>query len=199
MDVIDAFWEVDFGRSVHWRIPFMALDDTPYQINIYEEGYQGSVVVLKGGAQPFITQETEDEDAFLPLRTSSGYITIVCEDAALVDAILPNEVHDRYVELVDVTPNANKVVWNGYILPEEFSNDWNTTPFELQLPVASPIAAEEYPLQSAEGCTYLYNVGQVPESDLFHADGHVLRHSVCRTHSGFSVPCFRNWSEYRVR
>ena len=141
MDVIDAFWEVDFGRSVHWRVPFMSLDGTPYQVDIYEEGYQGSVVAIKGGAQPFVTEEIEDEDAFLPLRTSSGYITIVCEDAALVDAILPNEVHDRYVELVDVTPNANKVVWNGYILPEEFSNDWNTTPFELQLPVASPIAA----------------------------------------------------------
>ena len=119
----------------------MSLDGTPYQVNIYEEGYQGSVVAIKGGAQPFVTEEIEDEDAFLPLRTSSGYITIVCEDAALVDAILPNEVHDRYVELIDVTPNANKVVWNGYILPEEFSNDWNTTPFELQLPVASPIAA----------------------------------------------------------
>ena len=98
MDVIDAFWEVDFNRSVHWRVPFMALDGTPYQVDIYEEGYQGSVIVLKGGAQPFITQETEDEDAFLPLRTSSGYITIVCEDAALVDAILHSQCKQGSVE-----------------------------------------------------------------------------------------------------
>ena len=173
MDVIDAFWEVDFGRSVHWRVPFMSLDGTPYQVDIYEEGYQGSVVAIKGGAQPFVTEEIEDEDAFLPLRTSSGYITIVCEDAALVDAILPNEVHDRYVELVDVTPNANKVVWNGYILPEEFSNDWNTTPFELQLPVASPIAACQDLRYSG-----FFKAVTIPESDLFHADGYVLRHSV---------------------
>lgn len=141
MDVIDAFWEIDFGRAVHWRIPFMALDGTPYQINIYEPNYSGSVVVLKGGAQPFVTQETDDEDAFLPIRSSSGYITVICESQSLVDAILPVNVHDRYVELVDVTPNANKVVWNGYILPEEYSGDWNVTPFELQLPIASPIAA----------------------------------------------------------
>ena len=141
MDVIDAFWEIDFGRSVHWRVPFMALDGTPYQIDIYEPNYSGSVVVLKGGAQPFVTQETDDEDAFLPIRSSSGYITVICESQSLVDAILPVNVHDRYVELVDVTPNANKVVWNGYILPEEYSGDWNVTPFELQLPIASPIAA----------------------------------------------------------
>ena len=119
----------------------MALDGTPYQIDIYEPNYSGSVVVLKGGAQPFVTQETDDEDAFLPIRSSSGYISVICESQSLVDAILPVNVHDRYVELVDVTPNANKVVWNGYILPEEYSGDWNVTPFELQLPIASPIAA----------------------------------------------------------
>lgn len=141
MDVIDVFWEIDFERGVHWRIPFMALDGTPYQINIYEPNYSGSVVTLKGGAQPFVTQETDDEDAFLPIRSSSGYISVICESQSLVDAILPVNVHDRYVELVDVTPNANKVVWNGYILPEEYSGDWNVTPFELQLPIASPIAA----------------------------------------------------------
>lgn len=129
------------ARGIHWRVLFVALDNTPYQVNIYEEGYQGNVVALKGGAQPFVTEETEDEDAFLPLRTSSGYLTIICEDATLPDSILPNEVHDRYVELVDVTPNANKVVWNGYILPEEYSGSWDRAPFELQLPVASPIGA----------------------------------------------------------
>lgn len=129
------------ARAIHWRVPFVALDNTAYQVNIYEEGYQGNVVVLKGGAQPFVTEETDDEDAFLPLRTSSGYLTIVCEEYALVDAILPSSVHDRYVELVDVTTNSPKVVWNGFVMPEEYSGDWNRPPFELSLPVASPIGA----------------------------------------------------------
>ena len=129
------------ARAIHWRIPFVSLDNTPYQVNIYEEGYQGSVVILKGGAQPFVTEELDDPDAFLPIRTSSGYISVICESASLVNDILPVNVHDRYVELVDVTPNANKVAWNGYVMPEEYSGDWNVTPFELSLPVASPIGA----------------------------------------------------------
>ena len=129
------------ARAIHWRIPFVSLDNTPYQVNIYEEGYQGSVVILKGGAQPFVTEELDDPDAFLPIRTSSGYITVICESTSLVNEILPVNVHDRYVELVDVTPNANKVAWNGYIMPEEYSGDWNVTPFELSLPIASPIGA----------------------------------------------------------
>ena len=129
------------ARVIHWRIPFVSLDNTSYQVNIYEEGYQGNVVILKGGAQPFVTEELDDSDAFLPIRTSSGYITVICESASLVNEILPVNVHDRYVELVDVTPNANKVAWNGYIMPEEYSGDWNVTPFELSLPVASPIGA----------------------------------------------------------
>lgn len=129
------------ARGIHWRVPFVALDNIAYQVNIYEEGYQGEVVVLKGGAQPFVTEETDDEDAFLPLRTSSGYLTIVCEEYALVDAILPSDVHDRYVELVDVTTNSPKVVWVGFVMPEEYSGDWDRPPFELSLPVASPIGA----------------------------------------------------------
>jgi hypothetical protein len=139
MDEVIVWWGVDFGRGIHWQIPFKALDGTSYQVNIYEEGYDGNVVVLKGGAQPFVTEETDDSDAFLPIRSSSGYISVICENAELVNQILPVNVHDRYVELYNAT--AQKTVWNGYILPSEFSGEWNVTPYELQLPVASPIAA----------------------------------------------------------
>ena len=139
MDEVTVWWGVDFGRGIHWQIPFKALDGTSYQVNIYEEGYDGNVVVLKGGAQPFVTEETDDSDAFLPIRSSSGYISVICENAELVNQILPVNVHDRYVELYNAT--AQKTVWNGYILPSEFSGEWNVTPYELQLPVASPVAA----------------------------------------------------------
>jgi len=163
MDEVIVWWGVDFGRGIHWQIPFKALDGTSYQVNIYEEGYDGNVVVLKGGAQPFVTEESDDTDAFLPIRSSSGYISVICENAELVNQILPVNVHDRYVELYNVT--AQKTVWNGYILPSEFSGEWNVTPYELQLPVASPIAACQD--LKYEGFLKVVSIGDVLEKILY--------------------------------
>lgn len=130
------------ARSVRWQVPFMSLDNKKYRVDIYQENFNGTVEVLKGAATPFYTQEDDDEDAFLPIRTSSGYLTIVVEDPSLPDAIMAQDTHDRYVELVDATDANNEVVkWNGFLSPEEYSGEWNCTPYEMQLPLLSPIAA----------------------------------------------------------
>lgn len=127
------------ARNVHWTMRFRSLDDIAYRVDIFEEDYEGQPVVLLGGAQPFVTQETDDDDFFLPLRTSSGYLTLVIEDASVVDDILPQRMTDRYLELTD--ENSGKKEWIGYISPAQYSNVWDTTPYELQLPVLSPLAA----------------------------------------------------------
>ena len=126
-------------RNVHWIVRFRSLGNTAYRVDIFEEDYEGEPVVLLGGAQPFVTQEDNDSDLFLPVRTSSGYLNIIVEDYALVDSIVANDTHDRYVELID--ESANKCVWNGYLSPVEYSGEWNRPPFEISLPLLSPIAA----------------------------------------------------------
>lgn len=129
-------------REVRWQVPFAALDGKKYRVDIYSEGWVWEPVVLKGGANPFYTQEDDDDDVFMPIRTSSGYLTVICENMELIDEILPNDDHDRYVELMDVTDELNEVcVWNGFIAPDQYSGTWDKTPFEFQLPLLSPLAA----------------------------------------------------------
>lgn len=130
------------ARVCRWQVPFMSLDNKKYRVDIYQENYSGNVEVLKGGANPFYTQEDDDEDAFFPIRTSSGYLTVIVENMQLIDDILPNDDHDRYVELIDETDTLNEVcVWNGFLAPDQYSGMWDKTPFELQLPLLSPLAA----------------------------------------------------------
>ena len=129
-------------RAARWQVPFVSLDGKNYRVDIYEDGYIREPEVLKGGATPFYTQEDDDEDAFLPIRTSSGYLTVIVENMQLIDDILPNDVHDRYVELIDATDENNEVcVWNGFLAPDQYSGTWDKTPFELELPLLSPLAA----------------------------------------------------------
>lgn len=129
-------------REVRWQVPFAALDGKKYRVDIFSEGWAWEPEVLKGGANPFYTQEDDDDDVFSPIRTSSGYLTVIVENLQLIDDILPDDDHDRYVELVDVTDELNEVcVWNGYMAPDQYSGTWDKTPFELQLPLLSPLEA----------------------------------------------------------
>lgn len=147
---------------VKWQVPFVSLDNKKYRVDIYEELYTGDPIVLKGGANPFYTQEDDDEDAFLPIRTSSGYLTIIVENMQLIDDILPNDYHDRYVELMDVTDELNEVcVWNGFVAPDQYSGNWDKTPFELQLPLVSP-------LESVRGIRYNAVQRQLTVGELLH-------------------------------
>ena len=65
--------------AIHWQIPFKSLrSGTLYTVNIYDADYTDSTpVVLKGGAQPFTTQEDDNDDLFTPVRTQTGYLRIV--------------------------------------------------------------------------------------------------------------------------
>lgn len=140
MDISDSIYVVD--REVRWQVPFVSLDNKKYRVDIYQEEYRGTAETLKGAVTPFYTQEDDDEDAFLPIRTSSGYLTIIVENQSLVDEIIAHDEHDRYVELVDATDALNEVcVWNGFVAPDQYSGTWDRTPYELQLPLLSPLEA----------------------------------------------------------
>ena len=129
-------------REIRWQVPFAALDGKKYRVDIFSEGWVWEPEVLKGAATPFYTQEDDDEDVFLPIRTCSGYLTIIVENQSLVDQIIAHDEHDRYVELVDVTDANNEVcVWNGFLAPDQYSGTWDRPPYELQLPLLSPLEA----------------------------------------------------------
>ena len=60
----------------NYTITFKSLRaGTVYTVNI--GGGSGTAVPLKGGAQPFSTQEDDDNNMFAPVRTQSGYFRIV--------------------------------------------------------------------------------------------------------------------------
>jgi hypothetical protein len=72
--------------NIHWKIKFKSLRaGTDYTVNIWKDGSlpSGYPLTLKGGAQPFVTQEDEDEDPFVNVRQQSGYISIVDDDIGI--------------------------------------------------------------------------------------------------------------------
>lgn len=130
--------------AIHWKIPFKSLrSGTDYVVNIYDADYSGDAVVLHGGAQPFITQEDDNEDEFTPIRTQSGYLRIVDTDYAAdgVTAfnwkdLLPVSATSRPVTLT----SGQTVVWQGYMQPQTFSGQLFGNPQQREFPLYCPLS-----------------------------------------------------------
>lgn len=129
--------------AIHWQIPFKSLlKGTDYTVNIYDSTYSGEPIILKGGAQPFTTQEDENDDMFTPVRTQSGYLRIVDDGkdangdtlSASDDwkAMMPSIDTDRPVTLTD---SNGTVVWQGFMQAQNFSGVLYGNPQEREFPV----------------------------------------------------------------
>jgi len=133
--------------AVHWTITFRPLrtNDT-YTVNIYDSGYSGTPVPLKGGAQPFSTQEEDDDDMFRPVRTQSGYLRIF-DDGKDADghafnwkSMLPTTDTDRPVTLTNA---AGTVLWQGFMQAQNFGGELYGNPQEREYPVQCALTVTE--------------------------------------------------------
>lgn len=122
----------------NYTITFKSLRaGTTYVVNI--GGGTGTPVPLMGGAQPFITQEDDDEDMFTPIRTQSGYLRII--DNGL-DAQNPPQPFD-WKDLIPATDTSRpvtltvngSVVWQGFMQAQDFGSVLYGNPQEREFPI----------------------------------------------------------------
>ena len=153
--------------AVHWQILFRSLRaNTLYTVNIYDSTYSGTPIVLKGGSQPFTTQENDDEDIFIPVRTQTGYIRILDNGLAADELtpfdwkqFLPSTDTDRPVTLTDTVGN---IVWQGFMQAQNFSGTLYGNPQEREFPVQCALTILEgtdinYEQTSIQNFAYLLN------------------------------------------
>ena len=129
--------------AIHWTIPFRSLrSGTDYQVNIYDASYSGNPIPLKGGSQPFTTEEENTDDMFTPLRLQSGYLRIVDDgkdangNAFNWKTLCPSTDLDRPVTLTKVSGNTETVMWQGFMQAQNFSGE-----------LYNPIQEREFPVQ----------------------------------------------------
>lgn len=130
--------------AIHWKIPFVSLrSGTNYTVNIYDPNFSGTAVVLKGGTNPFTTDEDGSDDQFTPIRTQSGYFRIIDDGTDASGAafnwktMLPSTDTDRPVTLTDGNGN---VCWAGFMQSQTFSGLLYGNPQEREFPVICPLS-----------------------------------------------------------
>ena len=127
----------------NYSITFRSLrGNTLYIVTI--GGGSGEAIPLKGGAQPFTTEEDNSEDEFEPIRTSTGYIRIV-DDGCDANGnawdwhdLIPETDTSRPVTLKD--GNAT-TLWQGFLQAQNFGSVLYGNPQEREFPVQCCISA----------------------------------------------------------
>ena len=139
--------------NIHWKIPFTSLrSGKVYTVNIYKDGTvpSGYPLTLKGGAEPFTTDEDASDDEFAPIRTQSGYLRIV-DDGYAVNAssqqvafnwseILPMNDTDRPITLTTTSGGVTTIHWKGFIQAQNFGSTLYGNPQVREIPVQCPLS-----------------------------------------------------------
>lgn len=127
----------------HYAVPFKSLQtSTLYTVNIYKEGTpQGGVQTLDGAADPFETQEDNDEDVFIDVRTQTGTLRIVHSDgSSLWSEMAPANDVDTPVTLTHEVDGNTILDWQGFLQSEDFGHTLYGDPQELEIPVQCPLS-----------------------------------------------------------
>ena len=121
-------------------------------------GGTGDAIPLTPGAQPFTTQEDDNEDVFTPVRTQSGYLRVV-DDGKDANGnawdwkdLIPATDTSRPVTLTHMIPNPDAgqegepdeievTDWVGFMQAQTFSGVLYGNPQEREFPVQCPISA----------------------------------------------------------
>lgn len=133
--------------AIHWQIKFKSLRaGTDYTVNIYDANYSGNPILLKGGAEPFSTQEDENEDMFTPVRTQSGYLRIVDDGFNAQEPAQPFNWKDLVPSTamsskVTLTDGNGNIHWHGYMQTQNFSGELYGGVQEREYPVQCGLSA----------------------------------------------------------
>lgn len=127
---------------VKWKVPFVSLrTGTAYTVNVMDDGYSGEAIVLNGGAEPFVTQEDDDEDVFKPVRTQTGYLRVLDVDrdrsAGGFDwtELMAVTGTSRPVTVTHAEGGATVVDWQGFLQAQSFGGTLYGNPQVREVPV----------------------------------------------------------------
>lgn len=126
--------------AVRWQITFRTLSERTGRIDIHDSSYAGDPIQLEPAQSPLYIDSSQ-EGLFAPVVSETGYIRFIDDGiaSAMIDDIYPSDAMDRKVMYyID-----NNLAWQGYISPENYSQAWEPTPREVNLPLVGALGALE--------------------------------------------------------
>ena len=128
-----------------WTVPFKSLNGASCRVDIYAKDYDGDTVTELSlsntnapgcaAANPFEYSEDNDADLLNVIRYRTGYLRLIEHEYGGLADIYPSVNTDRYIEFY----YGDTLDFTGYIMAQDFDNDWVAGPREIDLTICSPL------------------------------------------------------------
>ena len=143
--------------AIHWQVTFVTLrGGKTLTASVYDNTYSGDPIPLKGGGEPFSTEEDDDDDPFAAIRIQTGSLRIV-DDGYDANGgsfnwrdLQPRSDYDRPVILTDEDDN---ILWQGFLQAQNFSGTLYEKVQEREFPLQCPLSilSSQYPNITDQG------------------------------------------------
>ncbi len=148
-----------------FKIEYRDRDDKLCIIKIQEDGYTGVVEELTPGSEPFTYEIDDDDFLFTPVRYSGATINVVGKDNLM--NLFTSELHNYKVRV----ERENTLIWQGFITPEMYSQDYKGYAFELSIECQSPLSTLKEVHYKAEDITTDYSIAKLIKLCLDKSNG----------------------------
>lgn len=134
--------------QVHYECQFRSRTNILYSVEIFEQNYVGNIVQLTGYAEPFVTQEDDNDDIFTPLRAQTGFLRVIDTDGTLMERLIPANNVEKLVKLVSATYSAGSWTytthWQGFLAASVYTQPYNGSVNVIEIPLISTLGALSY-------------------------------------------------------
>jgi hypothetical protein len=137
--------------NVKYRITFKTLQGDTCKVDLFIDGYSGSITNLEPSINPFVLQEfNSDEDIYKPLRPQQATINFISQAGVSIDDFLSNA--DTYCYVAFEFLSAVQYYWVGYLLQDDFQESWQDQKHVITLKATEGIGLlQNQPLTDSSG------------------------------------------------
>lgn len=120
-----------------YNVHFKDCKNEAYDVKIYIEGYVGKVTELLGARSVFVVEGNDENFMYEPIRSSTATLTLLGNDL-LLDLF---SINNQYAPVKLF--KGDKLMWTGYIVPEQFTQPYKPTPDNISIDCVSAIGTLE--------------------------------------------------------
>ena len=120
-----------------YNVHFKDYKNTAYDVKVYIEGYVGQVTELLGARSAFTVEGNDENFVYEPIRSSTATLTLLGSDL-LLDLF---SINNQYAPVKLF--KGDKLMWTGYIVPEQFTQPYKPTPDNISIDCISAIGTLE--------------------------------------------------------
>jgi hypothetical protein len=125
--------------AVRYRIPFVTFDGTDAHVDIDIAGYNGSIQMLTGAANPIEWSEDDDSDLTKPIRAKTGYVRVI--EYERLEDLRPatSATHRVFVYEGEDEDGNEKMIFSGFLQAQSFGQQYAPYPQVFEAPIVSAL------------------------------------------------------------